>query len=293
MVGVLRDVAASNRPASCFKAYDLRGRVPGELDEDLAFRLGLAYARRFRPGCIAVGRDARLSGLSLLNALAHGLVRGGAEVLDLGLCGTEEVYFAAFQPGCDGGIMVTASHNPPEWNGMKLVRGGAVPISGDSGLRELEAEVERVRRRRTKRPGADDADLVPRGLRAAPARLHRRCPPAPAEGAVSMPATAAPDWWWMRWLRICRCASYASATSPTGTFRTACPIRCCRKTVRRPPRPCARTARISASPGTAISIAVSCSTSAGASSRAITSSACWPRRSCSSIPARRSSTIRA
>ncbi|HEX7112700.1 MAG TPA: phosphomannomutase [Mizugakiibacter sp.] len=142
MAEVLRTVAAPARPASCFKAYDLRGRVPGELDEGLAYRLGRAYARRFRPARVAVGRDARLSGPALQHALAHGLVQGGAEVLDLGLCGTEEVYFAAFQPGVDGGIMVTASHNPPDWNGMKLVRAGAVPISGDSGLRELQAEVE-------------------------------------------------------------------------------------------------------------------------------------------------------
>lgn len=142
MDGIMETAAAPAQSASCFKAYDLRGRVPGELDTGLAFRLGLAYAERFRPTRVAVGRDARLSGPSLQNALAHGLVQGGAEVLDLGLCGTEEVYFAAFQPGCDGGIMVTASHNPPEWNGMKLVRGGAVPISGDSGLRELQAAVE-------------------------------------------------------------------------------------------------------------------------------------------------------
>ncbi|WP_243040963.1 phosphomannomutase [Dyella sedimenti] len=142
MAEVLETVASPPRLASCFKAYDLRGRVPGELDAGVAFRLGLAYARRFRPSRVAVGRDARLSGPELLNALAHGLAQEGVEVLDLGLCGTEEIYFAAFQPGCDGGIMVTASHNPPEWNGMKLVRGGAVPVSGDSGLRELQAEVE-------------------------------------------------------------------------------------------------------------------------------------------------------
>ena len=125
-----------------FKAYDIRGRVPDELNPDLAYRLGLAYAARFSPRRVAVGRDVRLSSQELLDALAHGLGAGGAEALDLGLCGTEEVYFAAFQPGIDGGIMVTASHNPMDYNGMKLVRGGAVPISGDSGLRELEAAVE-------------------------------------------------------------------------------------------------------------------------------------------------------
>jgi len=127
----------------CFKAYDLRGRVPEELDATLAFRLAVAYAERFAPKRIALGRDVRPSGEPLLEALARGFDRAGVEVLDIGLCGTEEIYFAAFQPGVDGGIMVTASHNPRGWNGMKLVRGGAIPISGDSGLRELEAAVAR------------------------------------------------------------------------------------------------------------------------------------------------------
>jgi phosphomannomutase len=123
----------------CFKAYDIRGRVPGELNSDIAFRLGAAYAQRFAPKRLALGRDVRHSSPELLNALAHGLVSQRTEVLDLGLCGTEEVYFAAFQPGVDGGIMVTASHNPMDYTGMKLVRDGAIPVSGDSGLRELEA----------------------------------------------------------------------------------------------------------------------------------------------------------
>jgi phosphomannomutase len=126
-------------PLSCFKAYDIRGRVPDELNPDIAFRLGLAFADQFHPGRVALGRDIRHSSESLLHALAHGLIARGVEVIDIGLCGTEEIYFAAFQPGVDGGIQVTASHNPIDYNGMKLVRGGAIPISGDSGLRELEA----------------------------------------------------------------------------------------------------------------------------------------------------------
>lgn len=125
----------------CFKAYDIRGRVPEELNGDIAFRLGCAYAQRFAPKRVALGMDVRHSSPALLESLAHGLVSQGVEVLDLGLCGTEEVYFAAFQPGIDGGIMVTASHNPMDYNGMKLVRGGAIPVSGDTGLRELEAAV--------------------------------------------------------------------------------------------------------------------------------------------------------
>lgn len=129
----------SHLPA--FKAYDIRGRVPDELNPDLAYRLGIAYAERFAPKRIALGRDIRHSSLPLLKALAHGFNARGVEVLDLGLCGTEEVYWAAQQPGVDGGIEVTASHNPMDYNGMKLVRGGAIPVSGDTGLREIEAQV--------------------------------------------------------------------------------------------------------------------------------------------------------
>lgn len=125
----------------CFKAYDIRGRVPDELNADVAYRLGIAYAEAFKPKRVALGRDVRLSSAGLLNALAHGFDARGVEVVDIGLCGTEEVYFAAFQPGIDGGIMVTASHNPMDYNGMKIVRGGAIPVSGDTGLRALEAAV--------------------------------------------------------------------------------------------------------------------------------------------------------
>jgi phosphomannomutase len=118
----------------CFKAYDIRGRVPDELDTDLARRIGRAYAEFLRPGKVVVGRDVRLTSEELCRALAEGLMAGGADVFDIGLCGTEEVYFATFHEKMDGGIMVTASHNPMDYNGMKLVREGARPISGDSGL---------------------------------------------------------------------------------------------------------------------------------------------------------------
>jgi phosphomannomutase len=141
MEGIIEQPSAPRAKLACFKAYDIRGRVPEELDPVLAYRLGAAYAERFAPKCVALGRDVRDSGPALLHALALGLNRGGAEVLDIGLCGTEEIYFASTRPGVDGGIMVTASHNPRGYNGMKLVRGGAVPISGDTGLRELEADV--------------------------------------------------------------------------------------------------------------------------------------------------------
>ena len=123
---------------SCFKAYDVRGRVPGELNEDLAYRIGRAYAAFLSPARVAVGRDIRFSSLPLTEALTAGLNDAGVEVWDLGLCGTEQVYFATSHLGLDGGIMVTASHNPPEYNGMKFVREESRPLSGDSGLNEIE-----------------------------------------------------------------------------------------------------------------------------------------------------------
>ncbi|MHB1345196.1 MAG: phosphohexomutase domain-containing protein [Thermoleophilia bacterium] len=120
-----------------FKAYDLRGRVPEELDERLADLIGRAYARFLAPRRVAVGRDMRLSGAALANALIGGLTASGVDVVNIGVVGTEQVYFAAFSLGLDGGIMVTASHNPADYNGMKFVREQAVPISGDTGLFEI------------------------------------------------------------------------------------------------------------------------------------------------------------
>ncbi len=120
-----------------FKAYDIRGQVPQELNADLAFRIGQAYAAELKPRSVVVGRDVRLESPELANALSQGLLAAGVDVIDIGLCGTEEVYFQTFhrqQQGVDGGIMVTASHNPKGYNGMKLVGPGSRPISGDSGL---------------------------------------------------------------------------------------------------------------------------------------------------------------
>lgn len=122
----------------CFKAYDIRGRIPNELNEDIAYRIGRAYSELIRPRRVIVGRDVRLSSAALSRALADGLTDGGADVYDLGLCGTEEVYFATFAEKMDGGIMVTASHNPMDYNGMKLVREGSRPISGDTGLNTIK-----------------------------------------------------------------------------------------------------------------------------------------------------------
>lgn len=121
----------------CFKAYDIRGRVPEELNEDLAYRIGRAYATFLQPARVAVGHDIRLSSPTLSRALINGLLDSGVDVFFLGECGTEEVYFAVFDQGLDGGIMVTASHNPREYNGMKFVREEARPINQNTGLMDI------------------------------------------------------------------------------------------------------------------------------------------------------------
>ena len=126
----------------CFKAYDIRGRVPDELNEDIAYRIGRAFAERLRPDEVIVGRDVRLDSPILAAAVTRGLTDAGVSVIDIGLCGTEEVYFQTANRGVGGGIMVTASHNPMDYNGMKLVREGSRPVSGDTGLRDIEALAE-------------------------------------------------------------------------------------------------------------------------------------------------------
>lgn len=121
-------------PLSCFKAYDIRGRVPEELNPPLARRIGMGMAGLLNPGPVVVGRDVRLSSVELQQALEDGFRHAGRETIDIGLCGTEEVYFQTAHLGAAGGVMVTASHNPMDYNGMKLVREDARPISGDTGL---------------------------------------------------------------------------------------------------------------------------------------------------------------
>ena len=128
---------------TCFKAYDVRGRVPEELNEDVVYRIGRGYAEFLRPRTVAVGRDIRLSSDALANVLIGSLTDAGVNVVDIGVGGTEMVYFATFSRELDGGIMVTASHNPPNYNGMKFVREGARPISADTGLKDIRALAER------------------------------------------------------------------------------------------------------------------------------------------------------
>jgi phosphomannomutase len=131
------------KPITCFKAYDLRGRIPVELNDDVAYRVGRGYAQFLVPQRVVVGRDIRLSSAALTDALCRGLTDSGVDVYDIGVCGTEGVYFATFDGGYDGGIMITASHNPPDYNGMKFVREQSKPISGDNGLQEIRGFAER------------------------------------------------------------------------------------------------------------------------------------------------------
>ncbi|MDD5267269.1 MAG: phosphomannomutase [Methylococcales bacterium] len=132
---------------SCFKAYDIRGRIPDELNTDIAYRIGRAYAESIQPKRVIVGRDIRLSSNEIADAVIQGLRDAGVNVFDIGLCGTEEVYYATFayrEAGrpMDGGIMVTASHNPKDYNGMKLVREQSKPVSGDTGLNDIKQLAE-------------------------------------------------------------------------------------------------------------------------------------------------------
>ena len=132
---------------SCFKAYDIRGRIPDELNTDIAYRIGRAYAQHIQPSRVIVGRDIRLSSNEMAAAVIQGLQDAGVNVYDIGLCGTEEVYYATFAyqdagNPMDGGIMVTASHNPKDYNGMKLVREQSKPVSGDTGLNDIKQLAE-------------------------------------------------------------------------------------------------------------------------------------------------------
>jgi phosphomannomutase len=140
-----------------FKAYDVRGVHPDELDEEGAYAIGRAYVEHFEPRSIAVGRDMRLSSPAMAAALIEGAADGGADVLDLGLVGTEMVYYAVGELELDGGVCVTASHNPKQYTGMKIVRRGALPVGGESGLldvRDRALELVSDRHKLSSRRGA-------------------------------------------------------------------------------------------------------------------------------------------
>lgn len=127
---------------TCFKAYDIRGELGPELNDDIAYRIGRAYGEFLKPKTVVVGGDVRLTSPTLKAALANGLLDAGSDVIDIGMVGTEEIYFATSNLKVDGGIEVTASHNPINYNGMKLVKAESKPISGDTGLREIQRLAE-------------------------------------------------------------------------------------------------------------------------------------------------------
>ncbi|MDR6982811.1 phosphomannomutase [Rheinheimera pacifica] len=127
---------------TCFKAYDIRGKLGEQLNNDVAYRIGRAFGDYLKPRQVVLGADVRATSEELKLALAEGLMDAGCDVIDIGMTGTEEVYFATFHLEVDGGIEVTASHNPIDYNGMKLVQSGARPISGDSGLFAIQQLAE-------------------------------------------------------------------------------------------------------------------------------------------------------
>jgi phosphomannomutase len=131
-------MSAAEQKLPAFKAYDVRGRVPDDLNEELTYKIGRAYAKLQDAKTVVVGRDVRQSSQAFVDALTRGLTDAGVRVLDIGLCGTELIYFATSHLGTDGGIMVTASHNPMDYNGLKFVAKHSIPLSGESGLPELE-----------------------------------------------------------------------------------------------------------------------------------------------------------
>jgi phosphomannomutase len=147
--------------SSAFKAYDVRGVVPDELDAEGAYRLGGAYVAAFEPSTIAVGHDMRLTSPELAQAVAEGASGQGADVVQLGEIGTEMLYFAVGEYGYEGGIQVTASHNPSRYNGMKIVRRGALPVGGDTGLEQIKALATGELPASDRRGGITQRDVYP------------------------------------------------------------------------------------------------------------------------------------
>ncbi len=163
-------------PLPAFKAYDIRGRVPEELNEDLARRIGKALSARLEDGPVVLGHDVRLTSPGLQDALAAGLRGEGREVIDIGLCGTEEVYFQTDHLGAAGGVMVTASHNPMDYNGMKLVKAQARPISSDTGSPFPTRWQPMPHRRRRRAPGrCSGTTKVPTSRTCCPMWTWPRC----------------------------------------------------------------------------------------------------------------------
>src|SRR5437868_10529980 len=176
-----------------FKAYDVRGKVPSELNPELAYAIGRALADQTGAHKVCIGYDIRLSGPDLFRALAKGLNDAGVDVIHLGMVGTEMVYFATAFYGFDGGVMITASHNPPEYNGMKMVREESRPISGDTGLLDIE---KRAHEKKWERKGSGNIsekdcydDFIDHLLRLVPANelAPLNIIASPGNGAAALP----------------------------------------------------------------------------------------------------------
>lgn len=284
---------------TCFKAYDIRGRLGEELNEDIAWRIGRAYGEYLKPKTIVLGGDVRLTSEALKLALAKGLQDAGVDVLDIGMSGTEEIYFATFHLGVDGGIEVTASHNPMDYNGMKLVREGARPISGDTGLRDVQrlAEagnfppVNEAARGSYRQISLRDTyidhllgyisvnNLTP--LKLVVNSGNGAAGPVIDAIEARLKALGAP----VEFIKI--------HNTPDGTFPNPFPTCCCRSVATTPARPLLNTGRTWASPLTATSTAASCSMRKGSLSRGTTSSGCWRKRFWKNTRGRRLSTTRA
>ena len=144
---------------SCFKAYDVRGRIPSELNQEIAFKIGAGVASHFSTKSVVVGYDVRPSSLDILDALARGIASHDSEVISIGLCGTEEIYFATNHLNTDAGVMITASHNPADYNGLKIVGSGAMPVSIDSGLGDIKSIAESVAYNANIKPDIKNADV--------------------------------------------------------------------------------------------------------------------------------------
>mgnify|MGYP002721020055 CR=1 FL=1 len=274
---------------TCFKAYDVRGKLGEELNEDIAYRIGRAYGEFLKPKNIVLGSDVRLTSESLKLALAKGLQDAGTDVIDIGLTGTEEIYFATTYLKTDGGVEVTASHNPIDYNGMKLVRDGSRPISGDTGLRAIQ---ELAEKNQFQAPTAMRGSYVRQDVLGAyvehilsyvdvknfkPLKLVINSGNGAAGHVIDaieaqLKARGVP----LEFIKVHH--------QPDGTH-------CCLSVARIPPMRCVSIALIWASRSTAISTAASCSMKKAILLRVIISSACWRRPSCRNSRARRSSTI--
>src|SRR4029453_5524718 len=152
-----------------FKAYDVRGIYPSELDEAGAYAIGRAYVEQFEPKAIAVGHDARVSSPSMASAVIQGATDGGAEVKDVGMIGTEMLYFGVGELDLDGAVRVTARHNPKEYTGTKIVRRGALPVGGDSGLLDIRDRAREIESPElVDAPPAERVDIYPAFVEPAP-----------------------------------------------------------------------------------------------------------------------------